>query len=272
MTRSSRSGDVKFAIVPFLLLTVVVPPILAIALQTWIVPALIPSVVLLAWAVGFMAWRRIDVRGLVGAWPAARVLLRWCAINSVATLLVNGAVLLLAVSLPSGADLERSLSFDVASRDLTGVALLAACLRPFLDVLVMQGLVLRNLLERLGARGAVLASAVVAAVVHADPLFLMHFGGAIVLAVAYVETRSLWTVLVMEFAAFAVLLAVAGGVEGFATAAPVLATQVRHAWQSGPVACGVAALLMAWVALVAWVFARVPSQPRTGDAAPLAAA
>lgn len=237
-----------------------VPPILAIALQKWIVPTLIPSMVLLAWAVGFMAWRRIDVRRLLGGWPGARVLLRWCGVSAVATLLFSGAVLLLAAALPPSAALDRSLTFDVASRDLTGATLLAACLKPFLDALVMQGLVLRNLLERLGARAAVVGSAVVAAVVHADPLFLMHLASAIVLAVAYLETRSLWTVIAMELVAFPVLVLVAGSAAGFAAAAPGMATQVRHAWQSGPVACGVAALQMAWVALVAWVFARVPAR------------
>lgn len=273
MTRASRSGDIKFAILPVVLFALLAATILTLATQrslAW--PAMLwVELTTLAWGAGFVWWRRIDVRRLVGAWPASRVLLRWCAIDVASTLLSLTGVALLAAGGGADVDLDRTFGFGKVLEAGTTSAVLALCLQPFVDSFVFQGLVLHSGLRRWGARAAVLASALAVAAAHANLLFLLQIGAGILAAAASRETRGLWVPLVMQVVSNVVMIALVATVALVSETAPHAAQQALATLQGGPLAGGVAVAFMAWLALVAWVFARVPADEPVERDAPLAA-
>ncbi len=152
------------------------------------------QVVALACALWFMRRRGIRSADLTGPLPSWTVSARWIGVIALLSVSEMSLVYLAgALGWIPGWVLKAAAARETAWGGVPFQALLIGCvIAPLTEELAFRGLVLRNLLQRMSPRGAVLVSAVVFALMHLQTLVLPQFVFAIVLGVAMLETRSLW--------------------------------------------------------------------------------
>ncbi len=227
------------------------------------------QVVLLACSVWFIRRRGITSDDLSGPLPSWRVCVRWLAVAALLPASMGVFCMLVAVLgwMPASAQVVARIMSQTDSVPFE-MLIVGSVLAPLTEELAFRGLVLRNCLQRMSVRWAALASAAMFAAIHLGGLMVPQFVGGLFLAVAMLETRSLWLCVLLhavnnsgaDVLEWLDALASTGDDSRFEQ----LMTALPH-----PVALAMlVGVALAWVALCVGLVLRLPAAPRFRQAWP----
>lgn len=213
-----------------------------------------------AWFIRRRGLRSADITGPLPSWRAC---VRWMgtALALSASIL---ACLIMAGLLGWEPGDDHSPVSELVAFPLQ-LFLTASLVAPLTEELAFRGLLLRNLMQRVSMRRAVLLSAFVFAAIHLQDFGIAQFPMGLLLALAYIATRSLWLCAAMHAAMNALLLGVIYGAEALPDLDGPAASDVIAHVPHGPLWTALAVIAGAWIVLLTrWVRALPPA----GAAAP----
>lgn len=218
------------------------------------------QVLVFACTLWFMRRRGLRSADLTGPLPSWTVSARWIGVIALLSVSEMSLVYLAgALGWIPGWVLKAAAARETSWGGVPLQALLIACvIAPLTEELAFRGLVLRNLLQRMSPRRAVVVSAVVFALMHLQTLVLPQFVFAVVLGVAMLETRSLWLCVALH--AFSNAAPDLWGAidDLLSTGDPTFFERLAGSLPHGVALALLAAVVLAWVALCVGVIRRVP--------------